>query len=171
MLEETTYHILVPGEPETEEPAPPHGDSADALSLEDEVGTGGQVAPASPGGPEATAASQAKAGCQWKTKEWLRLKDGALGSSQFELPAPSEATSIFQGMIARGDYTRDPWERIPFPTCTEAYGTTGELFAKIKLAFKEQTQLSDRDCALLTFWVFSSHGSTQSLSSCTRPRD
>jgi hypothetical protein len=58
-------------------------------------------------------------------------------------------------MVARGDYARDPWDRVPFPTGTEACGATDELFAKIKLTYKEQTHLPDRDCALLTFWTFS----------------
>jgi len=95
MLEETTYHILVPGEPETEEPAHPHGDSADASASKDEAGTEGQVAPASPGGPEATTTSQAKQDV-WKINEWLRQKDGALGSSKFRLSAPPRLQAFFK---------------------------------------------------------------------------
>jgi hypothetical protein len=154
MLEETTHHTLIPGEPGNEELTPPESDSANALASKDEAGAQGQVPPASPGDPEATVTNQVKQDL-WSTKEWLRLKDGALGSSRFELPAPSEATSIFREMVARGDYARDPWDRVPFPTGAESYGATDQLFANIKLAFKEQTQLSDRDCALLTYWVFS----------------
>ncbi len=59
-------------------------------------------------------------------------------------------------MIDRGDYNRDPWERIPFPTGTADYGSTSDLFANINLAIKGQTHLSDGDCALLTLWVFAS---------------
>jgi hypothetical protein len=43
----------------------------------------------------------------------------------------------------------------PLPSRSEAYGTTGELFARIKLAIAEQTNLSDESSALLTFWIFS----------------
>jgi len=150
MLEGTTCHTLVPGEPGNGQPIPTQSSAADASATKDEAAVEGQAAPDSLG---ATSASQVKQSV-WTTKEWL-LKDGALDTCQFELSAPLEATSIFQKMIARGDYTRDPWERIPFPTGTEAHGTTHALFANIKLAFKEQTQLADRDCALLTFWVFS----------------
>ena len=77
-----------------------------------------------------------------------------MGSYRFEYSAPIEATKIFQRMIDRGDYSRDPWEQIPLPTGTTAFGTTSDLFANVKLAIKEQTHLSDRDCALLTLWIF-----------------
>lgn len=141
-------------EPGTEAPLSLQSGTAEATTSQDAAGTEGQFAPASPGGPEATAKNQIKKDV-WGITERLRRKDGALGSFRFELSAPSEATGIFQRMIDGGDYTRDPLGRIPFPTSPEAYGTTGELFAKIKGAFKEQTQLADRDCALLTFWSFS----------------
>lgn len=149
MLEETT-----PGEPGTEEPIPPHGDSAAASASRDDASAQGEATPASSGSLEATTTSQMRQDV-WKTKELVRLKDGSLGTFRFELSAPFAATSILQKMIARGDYTREPWERVPLPTGTEAYDTTGDLFAKIKRAFKEQTHLSDKNCALLTFWVIS----------------
>jgi len=72
--------------------------------------------PLRPSVPEASATGQVKQDV-WTSKEWLRLKDGALGSSRLELSAAPEATSILRKMFARGDYTRDLWERIPFPTC------------------------------------------------------
>ncbi len=39
--------------------------------------------------------------------------------------------------------------------CKEAYGGTSDLFANIKLAIKGQIHLSEKDCALLTYWVYS----------------
>jgi hypothetical protein len=58
-------------------------------------------------------------------------------------------------MVAQGQYARDPLKGMPFPTGKQSYGTTGELFAKIKLAIAKQTNLSHDNSALLTFWIFS----------------
>ena len=142
------------GESGTCEPTFPQSCTVEATISEDAASSEGQVAQASLGGPEATATSQLKQNV-WTVNERLRRKDGALASFRFKLSASSEATGIFQQMIDEGDYTCDPWARIPFPAGPEPYGTTGELFAKIKGAFKEQTRLADRDCALLTFWSIS----------------
>ena len=58
-------------------------------------------------------------------------------------------------MVAQGEYARDPLQGVPFPTGKQGYGTTGELCAKIRLTIAEQTQLSDANSALLTYWVLS----------------
>jgi hypothetical protein len=58
-------------------------------------------------------------------------------------------------MVAQGQYARDPLQGVPFPTGKQGYGTTGELFATIKLAIAEQTHLPDANSALLTYWVLS----------------
>ena len=49
----------------------------------------------------------------------------------------------------------DPWKQIPASTKTEFYGTTGELLARIKVAIAERAHLSDKNRAVLMFWVFS----------------
>jgi hypothetical protein len=55
-------------------------------------------------------------------------------------------------------------ERRVLPSDTEAYGTTRELFERIKQAISQQTQLDERNSALCTYWVFSSW--FQELLSC-----
>jgi hypothetical protein len=153
-MEETNSHTAAPRVRGTNEPIPPHSDSGEASPSKDEEGENGQATLTSAGGSEVAPAGDVKQEA-WKINELLRRKDGSVGSSRFELSAPVEATRIFQQMIDRGDYTRDLWDRIPFPTGTEAYGSTSDLFANIKQAIEGQTHLPDNDCALLTFWVFS----------------
>jgi len=153
MLERTEFETLAPGLPGSDEPAASQGDSGGSSASMDNEHAPGQATSALPGAPEVAPSSDG-ANAVWKIKELVRRKDGSLGSSRFELSAPIEATKIFQQMIYRGDYNRDPWERIPFPTGTADYGTTSDLFANIKLTITEQTHLSDKDCALLTLWIF-----------------
>jgi hypothetical protein len=153
MLEHTEFETQAPGPPGSDEPAALQGNSGGSSASLDDDHAPGQVTLPLPVSPE-IAPSRDGANAVWKIGEWLRRKDGSLGSSQFEFSAPIEATKIFQQMIDRGDYNRDPWERIPLPTGTADYGTTSDLFADIKLAIKGQTHLSDRDCALLTLWIF-----------------
>ncbi len=152
MLEDTEFESIAPGPSGAAEPAASQGDSSgSSASIDDELDLG-QVTSALPGAPEVAPSSDG-ANAVWKIWEGIRRKDGSLGSSSFEFSAPIEATKIFQQMIDRGDYNRDPWERIPFPTGTTDYGATSDLFASIKLAIQSQTHLSDRDCTLLTFWT------------------
>jgi hypothetical protein len=153
MLERTEFETLAPGLPGSDEPAVSQGGSGGSSAPKDDEHAPSQATTTLPGAPEVALSSDG-ANSVWKIGEWLRRKDGSLGSFRFEFSAPIEATKIFQQMIDRGDYNRDPWERIPFPTGTADYGTTSDLFANIKLAIKGQTHLSDRDCALLTLWIF-----------------
>lgn len=155
MLERTESETLAPGPPGSDEPAASQGDSGRSSAPMDDAHAPGQATSALPGAPE-VAPSNDGGNAIWKIEEWLRREDGSLGNSRFEFSAPIEATKIFQQMIDRGDYNRDPWERIPFPTGTADYGATSDLFAEISLAIKGQTHLSDGDCALLTLWIFSS---------------
>lgn len=152
MSEDTEFESIAPGQSGPAEPAA-QSDSCESSASMDDEDAPSQATSALPGAPEVAASSDG-ANAVWKLGEWVRRKDGSLGSSRFELSAPIEATKIFQQMIDRGDYNRDPWERIPFPTGTADYRTTSDLFANIKLAIKGQTHLSDRDCALLTLWIF-----------------
>jgi hypothetical protein len=48
-----------------------------------------------------------------------------------------------------------PARGVPFPSRTESYGTTGELFTLIKTTIIECTLLSDRVSELLTYWAIS----------------
>ena len=154
MLEETNIQTPPPGVPCTDEPIFTLSDSAQGLASIDDARSYSQATPASSGGPEVEPAIDATQGV-WKISERVLGKDGSLSSCGFMLSPSVEARSIFQQMTDRGDYKRDPWERIPFPTGKEDYGRTSDLFIKIKLAIKGQTRLPDKDCALLTYWVFS----------------
>lgn len=154
MLERTEFETPTPGPPGSDEPASQSESDGSSASVDDEHAPG-QATEALPSAPDVAPSSDG-ANAVWRIGEWLRRKDGSLGSSRFEFSAPIEATEIFQKMIDRGDFNRDPWERIPFPTGTADYGTTIDLFAEISLCIKGQTHLSDGDCALLTLWIFSS---------------
>jgi hypothetical protein len=85
----------------------------------------------------------------------VRTTSGKLKSIQFRYSLPPNEASLFEKNRARAEYKRDPWERMLVPTGYAPYGTTEELFARIKLAIAKQTHLSDKDNALLTLWVFS----------------
>lgn len=87
--------------------------------------------------------------------EWVKTTTGKLKSVQFRYSVPSDEASSFAKRFAQAEYNRDPWESMPLPTGHGAYGTTNDLFTRIKTAIVEQTHLSDKDCALLTLWIFS----------------
>ena len=91
----------------------------------------------------------------WSTSEWLRGSKGAWGTERVEFALDPIDASDFDEMTARAQYTRNPWQRMPSPRRPEAYGTTGELIAKMKRVITEQTRLSAPDCALLAFWALS----------------
>jgi hypothetical protein len=48
-----------------------------------------------------------------------------------------------------------PMRSVPVPTALEPYGTTGEFFSLIRMKIAEQTFLSSRATAMLTYWVLS----------------
>ena len=50
---------------------------------------------------------------------------------------------------------RQPARGIPVPRASVPYGTTGELFARIRTTIAEQTSLSSPISAVLTYWVLS----------------
>ena len=155
MSERTEFETPAPGPPGSDEPAASQADSGESSASMDDEHASSQATSTLLGVPEVAPSSDG-ASAVWNIGEWLRREDGLLGSSRFEFSAPIEATKIFQQMIDRGDFNRDPWERIPFPTGTADFGSTSDLFATIKLVIKGQTHLSDADCALLTLWVFAS---------------
>jgi hypothetical protein len=153
MQEQTTHPTLPPEEPGSGEAIAQEDGTAEAAASK-EVGAEGQVASTLRKRPEPPAAEPIEH-VTFTIPEWLRGKDGTLKSGEVTYTVPSAEASILHEMVARSKYTRDPLTRIPFPAHREAYGTTEELFARIKLAIAERTQLSDKDSALLTFWVFS----------------
>ncbi len=148
-----------PNTPENSLPLTAEGEVKQPCKADD----GGRFVPFIPQAPEPPAPKPAPKPKQsldvkqkvWTVSEWVRRKDGSLGVSRFEISAPVEALGIFKQMADRGDFKRDLWDRIPFPTSIEAYGATSDLFANMKQAIKGQTHLPDNDCALLTFWVIS----------------
>lgn len=87
--------------------------------------------------------------------EWVRTTDGKLATVQYRYSLPHDEARDLQRRFARAESKYDAWERMPLPTGYALYGTTEELFTTIKKAIAEQTNLSDKDSALLTFWVFS----------------
>jgi hypothetical protein len=153
MPEQTTHHTMHSGEPVTPEQVPPQVGTTEATATKDEADADSpapRIAHNAPE-PEPTRVTHQFGGIE----ESLRRKDGTPCTVQFPYAIGSDSASIFQEMVAQGQYARDPLQSSPLPTQREAYGTTGELFARIKAAIAEQTQLSDRDSALMTFWVFS----------------
>ena len=91
----------------------------------------------------------------FRIPEWMRGKTETWNPNKSLIPVTPQLLALFLDMAARAKYERDPWKRIPFPTRRKAYGTTDELFARVKLAVAKETHLSGKDCALLTFWAFS----------------
>jgi hypothetical protein len=85
----------------------------------------------------------------------VRTASGEVKSIQIRFSLPPNEAGLFEKSRAQAEYKRDPWESMPLPAGYATYGTTEELFARIKLAIAEQTHLSDKDSALLTLWVFS----------------
>ncbi len=153
MSERNEFDTRAPGLPGADESAALQANASGSCASMDAEQTSAEAMPALPGAPEVAPSIDGE-NAVWKIGELVRRKDGSLGRSRFELSAPIEATKIFQQMIDRGDYNRDPWDRIPFPTGPADYQSTAQLFADIKQAVKGQTHLSDTDCSLLTFWVF-----------------
>jgi len=153
MPEQTTHHIMHSEEHVTPEPITLQNDATEAAATKDEVDVGSPAPRIARSGlePEAARATRQFGGIQ----ESLRRKDGTSCTVQYPYNVRSDAAPTFQEMVALGSYGRDPLKQIPLPSCRESYGTTSELYTRIKTAIAEQTKLSDGDSALLTFWVFS----------------
>ena len=143
--ERTTPHTLLPEEP--------GNDTVEAAASMDEGSAEGQAAPASSDGHKAPLTKPVTE--ILGIPEWMRGKDGDLESKQVKYTCDPAVASAIHEMAARAKYERDPWKQMPVPTMREAYGTTGNLFARIKQTIGEQTHLSDKDSALLTFWALS----------------
>ena len=151
--ERTTPHTLLPEEPGTPEPTAAQNDTVEAAASMDEGSAEGQAAPASSDGHKAPLTKPVTE--ILGIPEWMRGKDGDLESKQVTYTCDPAVASAIHEMAARAKYERDPWKQMPVPTMREAYGTTGNLFARIKQTIGEQTHLSDKDSALLTFWALS----------------
>jgi len=153
MQEETNDENPFPGESGTSAPALSPTDTPEAVTSEVEAGDRGRVSTISRKRPEPQAARAVHT--LQGIAEPLRGEDGSLNSFHFGYSVGSSSARKFQEMVAKGQYARDPLQNVPFPTGKRDYGTTGALIARIKLAIAEQTQLSDANCALLTYWVLS----------------
>jgi hypothetical protein len=153
MPEQTTDQTIYSEEPVTPEPVAPQDGTTEAAATKDDVDADSAAPGIAHNGPEpeATTVTRQLGGIE----ESLRRKDGTSCTVQFPYTVRSDAAPTFQEMVALGSYGRDPLNQIPLPSRRETYGTTGELFTRIKAAIAEQTKLSDRDSALLAFWVFS----------------
>ena len=84
--------------------------------------------------------------------EFLRDKDKSV-TFLYSVEAGSE--NDLKEIVDRSITQWNPWTSMLFPAGQESYGTTLELFTRIKAVIAEQTGLSDKVSALLTFWVFS----------------
>jgi hypothetical protein len=151
--EQTTRQILAPEDPRAPAPILPQNGTPDSTASNADAGPENQAASDAPNSPETPAPTPV-------TKvdgnpEWVRTTSGKLESVQFRYSVPSDEASLVAKKFAQAEYKRDPWESMPLPSGYAAYGTTEELFARIKLAIAEQTHLSDNDNALITLWVFS----------------
>lgn len=153
MQDETNDENPFPGESGTSAPALSPTDTPEAVTSEVEAGDQGRVSTISRKRPEPQAARAVHT--LQGIAEPLRGEDGSLNSVHFGYSVGSSSARKFQEMVAKGQYARDPLQNVPFPTGKRDYGTTGALIARIKLAIAEQTQLSDANCALLTYWVLS----------------
>ncbi len=138
-----------PHEPGREEPNLPQSGSAP----KDEPNAQCQTYPDSRNEPGAES-SQVKRDDVITIEERMRQEDGTLNSSKFAVRVPFDAISAIRTMFDCDGYAHDQSEYISFPTDTESYGTTGELFAKIERAIREQTYVSHKDCSLATYWLF-----------------
>jgi hypothetical protein len=154
MPEQTTHHAMHSEEPVAPEPIAPQDDTTEAAASKDDVDADCPAPRAAHNGPEPDA-TEVATHYLGGIEESLRRKDGTSCTVQFPYAVRSNAALTFQEMVGLGSYGRDPLKQTPLPSRREAYGTTGELFARIKTAIAAQTILSDRDSALLTFWVFS----------------
>ena len=140
MQGQTTHEILSPEEPETREPVPLQIDTSEAAASRNEADAQVQIPSISRKRPEAPATRlvQHQLG---GIVEPLRSEDGAVDTVQFPYIVRSDAAGIFQQMVDRGQYARNPLNGTPLPTGRQDYGTAGEFFATIKLAIAEQTQV------------------------------
>jgi hypothetical protein len=134
--------------------APGASDSSEAAASKDADDVDRQVAPAPSVRPEATVNSQVTQVSL--TSELLRLENDELGSGQVKYTLDSAIASDFRRMIARTQFARELRKQIPLPTGARKYGTTHDLFARVRETIAVQTCLAEKDSALLAYWVFSS---------------
>jgi hypothetical protein len=153
MPEENSNSNPSPRESGVPAPALSQKETPEAATFKDEVSNQSEVISISEKRPEP--AANRRVHQLGGIKESLRGKDGAFRTVQFGYSVRSDSVHRFQEMVAQGHYASDPLQRVPFPTGKKGYGTTGELFAGIKMVIAEQTQLSDANSALLTYWVLS----------------
>jgi hypothetical protein len=73
----------------------------------------------------------------------------------YRYPIEAQDEDRVKELLVRSMKMRDPMAGLPLPTRPEPYGTTVELFIRIKQTIAERTGLAERASALLTFWIFS----------------
>jgi len=137
----------------TSEPIPPQVGEAASNKLPNEAVAGDRVVQHASQIPDAVSTKKI---AELKGKpEVLRAGNGDVCTSPYLYPVNAVYAKDFQAMMDRGRQTCEFWRRSPLPTHPESYSTTTDLFTRIKLAISAQTRLSEKDSALLTFWVFS----------------
>ena len=127
--------------------------TAEGVTSRDEADGGNRLEPSSSQSHEGTEATETREVSGFS--EIIRGADGDWKFPTYKYSVSAGVARDFGEMVAREGHQRDPLRGMPLPACQETYGTTGELFARVKGAIAEQTHYPNKDSALLTFWAFS----------------
>jgi hypothetical protein len=154
MFEDSSHHTFNPGGPGTPEIPVPQDLPAEAAELRDEAGPESHATPDPSDSPEAGATGPVKR-IALGIPEWFRADCGELKTYDVQYSVDPMVAHDYREMVDRAGYTRDPLKQMVIPTNKESFGTTEELFVQIRQSIAEQTGLSEKVCALMTFWIFS----------------
>lgn len=127
--------------------------SAECSRSTDGFDAGGANAPQSFKTPKASPVQ--KVSQVFEIRELLKVGDDKAKVAGVLYPLQDLSDSEFESIRRRSTSQINPWQWILAPSRRESYGTTVELFTRIKLVVAEQTGLSGDASALLTFWAFS----------------
>lgn len=87
--------------------------------------------------------------------EILLRENGSNRIHKFDYPVNARDVPAVEERLARLREVRGYGFHTPFPVSRQPYGTTEELFGRIRKFIAEYTGLTRGDSALLTFWIFS----------------
>ena len=88
-------------------------------------------------------------------EEPVRTSKNTLSSWKPPFEVDEQFEGSLQEIIQRVESVRAPSQAIPVPTGSAAYGTTAELFSRLRNAIGEQALVSKETSALLTYWAIS----------------
>lgn len=87
--------------------------------------------------------------------ELIRTETDSSEYKTYRYPIEAQYANRVDELLGRSKKMRNPLTGLPLPTRPVSYGTTVELFTRIKRTVAEHSGLSDTCSALLTFWIFS----------------